>query len=39
MGDDVERYYAKTLGEDEYQSAVARVHAELSDLGELPGPV
>ncbi|SPM33829.1 hypothetical protein MRAB57_1633 [Mycobacterium rhizamassiliense] len=35
----MDRYYAKTLAEEEYRSAVTRLHAELSDLGELPGPM
>lgn len=33
------RYYAKTLTDEQYQSAIGPVHAELSRLGELPGPV
>ncbi|OBH29195.1 hypothetical protein A5692_01840 [Mycobacterium sp. E342] len=33
------RYYNKTLADDQYQAAIASVHAELLELGELPGPV
>ncbi|OBH21386.1 hypothetical protein [Mycobacterium sp. E3247] len=33
------RYYNKTLADDQYRTAIASVHAELSELGELPGPV
>lgn len=33
------RYYAKTLSEDQYKAAIRSVHAELSSLGELPGPM
>lgn len=32
------RYYAKTLTDEQYQAAIEPVHAELSSLGELPGP-
>lgn len=35
----MDRYYAKTLDDEEYKSAIGRVHAELSDWGELPGPM
>jgi hypothetical protein len=35
----VNRYYAKTLTEEQYQAAIQSVHAELTALGELPGPV
>ncbi|MEE3750653.1 hypothetical protein [Mycobacterium intracellulare] len=33
------RYYAKTLTDEQYQAAIGPVHAELSSLGELPGPM
>lgn len=33
------RYYAKTLSEEQYQAAIVSVHAELAALGELPGPM
>lgn len=33
------RYYAKTLSEEQYRAAIGPVHAELSSLGELPGPI
>lgn len=33
------RYYGKTLSEEQYQAAIGSVHAELEALGELPGPV
>jgi hypothetical protein len=33
------RYYTKTLSEEQYQAAIGPVHAELSALGELPGPM
>ncbi|MEM6108222.1 hypothetical protein AAHS21_18585 [Mycobacterium sp. 050272] len=33
-----DRYYAKTLSDEQYKSAIGQVHAELSALGELPGP-
>lgn len=33
------RYYNKTLTEDQYRAAIGSVHAELTDLGELPGPM
>lgn len=33
------RYYNKTLSDDRYRAAISSVHAELSDLGELPGPM
>ncbi|OBI24176.1 hypothetical protein A5709_07100 [Mycobacterium sp. E1386] len=33
------RYYAKTLTEEQYRAAITSVHAELSALGELPGPM
>ncbi|GAA4536065.1 hypothetical protein [Mycobacterium paraffinicum] len=33
------RYYNKTLNEEQYRAAITSVHAELSDLGELPGPM
>jgi hypothetical protein len=34
-----DRYYAKTLGDEQYKSAIVQVHAELTALGELPGPM
>lgn len=34
----MDRYYTKTLSEEQYQAAIESVHAELSSLGELPGP-
>lgn len=33
------RYYAKTITDEQYQAAIGPVHAELSSLGELPGPM
>lgn len=33
------RYYTKTLSEEQYRAAIEPVHAELSSLGELPGPM
>jgi hypothetical protein len=33
------RYYTKSLSEEQYQAAIGSVHAELAALGELPGPV
>ncbi|MGD1239299.1 hypothetical protein [Mycobacterium seoulense] len=33
------RYYNKTLTDDQYRAAISSVHAELSDLGEVPGPM
>jgi hypothetical protein len=33
------RYYAKTMNEEQYRAAIEPVHAELSALGELPGPM
>ncbi|MEZ0354357.1 hypothetical protein [Mycobacterium sp. pR1184] len=33
-----DRYYAKTLSDEQYKSAIGQVHAELAALGELPGP-
>jgi hypothetical protein len=33
------RYYTKTLSEEQYRGAIESVHAELSNLGELPGPM
>lgn len=33
------RYYNKSLTEDQYRAAIGSVHAELSALGELPGPM
>ncbi|GAB1811619.1 hypothetical protein [Mycobacterium sp. MUNTM1] len=32
------RYYTKTLSEEQYRAAIGPVHSELSSLGELPGP-
>ncbi|MEE3065448.1 MAG: hypothetical protein VYA67_16100 [Actinomycetota bacterium] len=34
-----DRYYAKTLSDEQYKSAIGQVHAEPSALGELPGPM
>lgn len=33
------RYYTKTLSDEQYQAAIQSVHAELSSLGEVPGPL
>lgn len=33
------RYYTNTLSEEQYRAAIGSVHAELSSLGELPGPM
>ncbi|WP_231633719.1 MULTISPECIES: hypothetical protein [unclassified Mycobacterium] len=33
------RYYNKTLTDDQYRAAIGSVHAELTELGELPGPI
>jgi hypothetical protein len=33
------RYYRKALSEEQYQAAIASVHAELAALGEVPGPI
>lgn len=33
------RYYAKTLTDEQYRAAIDPVRAELSRLGELPGPM
>lgn len=35
----MDRYYAKSLSDEQYQAAIGPVHAELSSLGELPGPM
>ncbi|OBB92096.1 hypothetical protein [Mycobacterium sp. 852002-40037_SCH5390672] len=35
----MDRYYAKSLSEEQYQAAIQSVHAELCSLGELPGPI
>lgn len=32
------RYHNETLTDDQYRAAVSSVHADLSDLGERPGP-
>ncbi|CQD02686.1 hypothetical protein BN1232_00200 [Mycobacterium lentiflavum] len=34
-----DRYYATTLSDEQNRSAIGQVHAELSALGELPGPM
>ncbi|OBG70448.1 hypothetical protein A9X05_03435 [Mycobacterium sp. E3298] len=33
------RYYNNTLTDDQYRAAIGSVHAELTELGELPGPI
>lgn len=35
----MDRYYTKTLGDEQYRAAIEPVHEELSHLGELPGPM
>lgn len=33
------RYYTKTLRDEQHRAAIGPVHAELSSSGELPGPM
>ncbi|OBF12583.1 hypothetical protein A5730_03255 [Mycobacterium sp. ACS4054] len=33
------RYYNNSLSDDQYRAAIGSVHAELTELGELPGPI
>ncbi|BBZ15246.1 hypothetical protein [Mycobacterium branderi] len=35
----IQRYYTKSLTDEQYRAAIEPVHAELSALGELPGPM